>query len=504
MTPADPFAAKRAAMRDEFLARFFLLGGWLGGTDTYKRTMWAAVPDIAVARAGYSLVMRKGLPEPGADGQLIMAGHEAMLAQWFHRPLRRADVELSRRWFAGHAAVRAFPHALWDLVLAQNPGEDVYLPIDVWGLPGGQAFLPGVPCLFFEGPGGAISYLEPAMCRYFAPVLWATKGRVMKLATPRDAEFGLRSAPDEALNIVLLLARYVGGGGRLTSNDTAEFLFPDLFQSVGTIGHEMMSAAQAPGRSLAEAEYEMMDRFVTAMGTASLLCDLVDAETVGLENAVRVMKAHPETERVGIRVDSGDTAGQCVLYYDAMRRAGLGPRTIVFENEVTPEQVRAVYDRFRKETGAEPTMLFPGAGGYWWRLIHRDTVAAAFKRTATGDQPNIKFSNDAGKETLPGYLRVYGHGDAMVVADASEPRAGEPLFVKLVEQGRIVYRETFQEQAARADRTWGRYKRLELSPRVADCQRQYRATRDREVAAARARLRSEPEASERADPARGS
>ena len=71
----------------------------------------------------------------------------------------------------------------------------------------------------------------------------------------------------------------------------------------------MMCAAQSFDRSLAEAEYEMMDRFVTAMGTASLLCDLVDAETVGLENALRVIKSHPETDRVGIRVDCGDIAG---------------------------------------------------------------------------------------------------------------------------------------------------------------------------------------------------
>src|SRR5262245_54455975 len=40
--PTDPFAAKRAAMCEEFLDRHFLLGGWLGGTDTYKRTMWSA------------------------------------------------------------------------------------------------------------------------------------------------------------------------------------------------------------------------------------------------------------------------------------------------------------------------------------------------------------------------------------------------------------------------------------------------------------------------------
>src|SRR5471030_1353782 len=141
MSSTDPYAAKRAAMLDEFYAKFFLLGGWLGATDTYKRTMWAAVPDIAMMRAGYGLTMRKALPEPGADNQLIMAGHETMLAQWFHRPLKRADILLAGEWFANHAATKAFPHALWRTILDGQPGEDIRLPIDIWGFPGGQTFL---------------------------------------------------------------------------------------------------------------------------------------------------------------------------------------------------------------------------------------------------------------------------------------------------------------------------------------------------------------------------
>jgi nicotinic acid phosphoribosyltransferase len=487
VTP-DPFGAKRAEMLEEYYGKFFLLGGWLGATDTYKRTMWAAVPDIALVHAGYALTMRKGLPEAGADNQLIMAGHETMLAQWFHRPLRRGDILLAGRWFTEHSATKAFPDALWRAILDSQAGDDICLPIDIWGFAGGQTFLPQVPCLFFEGPGGAVSYLEPAMCRYFAPILWATKGRLMALATPRDAEFGLRSTPCEVLNITLLLARYVGGGGRLTSNDTAEFLFPDLFQSVGTIGHEMMCAAQTFDRTLGAAEYEMMDRFVTAMGKASLLCDLVDAESVGLANALRVMKSHPEASEVGIRVDSGDIAGQCVLYFRRMREQGISPRVIVFEDEQTPDTVRQVYEHFRKATGMEPTMLFPGAGGYWWRLVERNTVAAAFKRSATGEHPNVKFSNSPGKESLGGYLRVFGKGDTLIVADASEHIDAEPLFVKLVERGRIVYRESFQEQAARVERTWGRYKRVELSPLVAEYKRRFDAMRTQEVAEAKRRL----------------
>jgi nicotinate phosphoribosyltransferase len=489
---ADPFAAKRAAMREEFFARHFLLGGWLGGTDTYKRTMWAAVPDIALARAGYGLTMRKGLPETGAGKQLIMAGHETMLAQWFHRPLQRADMELAERWFCDQSTTTAHPSELWRSILDDQSGDNIYLPIDVWGFAGGQTFLAGVPCLFFEGPGGAVSYLEPAMCRYFVPIIQATKARLMLQVTPRDAEFGLRSAPNEMTNLVLLLARYVGGRGRLTSNDTAEFLYPDLFRTVGTIGHEMMCAAQSFDRPLGEAEYEMMDRFVKAFGQASLLCDLVDAETVGLENALRVIRAHPETDRVGIRVDSGDIAAQCVLYFQEMQKAGIQPRMIVFEDEVTPEAVQRVYDYFRQATGEEPTMLFPGAGGYWWRLVHRDTVAAAFKRSATGDHPNVKFSNSPGKESLGGYLRVYGRGDTLVIGDAAETIDGEPLFVKLVDQGRIVYRESFEEQASRADRTWGQYSRVEMSERICNNQERFQAMRRREVAAARERLGRTP------------
>jgi nicotinate phosphoribosyltransferase len=490
---SDPFAAKRQEMREEFFAKMFLLGGWTGATDTYKRTMWSAVPEVALENACYSLTFRKGLPEPGANNRIIMAGHEAMLAQWFHRPLKRSDILLSQEWYAEHSSTKAFPTELWDSVLVGQSGGDIYLPLDIWGFPGGQTFFAGVPCLIFEGQGGLISYLEPAMCRYFAPVIQATKARLMRQATPRDAEFGLRSAPLEVCNLILLLARFVGGAGikgeaQLTSNDTAEFLYPEFFQSIGTIGHEMMCAAQSFDKTLAAAEYEMMDRFVSKMGTASLLCDLVDAETVGLENALRVIRSHPETNRVGVRVDSGDIAAQCVLYFQKMKQLGIPPRTIVFEDEVTPDAVQHVYEVFRKQTGTEPAMLFPGAGGYWWKLVHRDTVSAAFKRTATSDRPNVKFSNSPGKETIPGYIRVYARGDTIVVADRSEQIDGEPLLVKLVEQGRVVYREDFREQAARAERTWQRYSKWQPSEKVAEYMRRFREMRANEVAEARKRL----------------
>jgi nicotinic acid phosphoribosyltransferase len=483
-------AAKRAAMRRSFFDKMFLLGGWIGGTDTYKRTMWAAVDDIAVLDAAYHLTLRKGLSEPGAGSQLIMAGHEVMMAQWFRRPLKRRDIELAAHFYAKESNVKVFPTKMWNEVLASQKGENIYLPVDVWGFPGGQSFLKGVPCLSFNGMGGVVSYLEPAKCRYFAPIIHATKARLMKMATDRDAEFGLRAAVNELANIELLLARYVGSGGtaQLTSNDTAEFMWPELFKSIGTVGHEMMCSNQSFDTPLSDSEYEMMNRFVEKLGFASLLCDLVDAESVGLNNALRVIKGHPETKRVGIRVDSGNIAKQCVLYFKKMVELGIEPRTIVFEDEVEPEKVKEVYRVFKEETGREPEMLFPGAGGYWWKLVHRDEVSAAFKRSATAGHPNVKFSNSPGKESLGGNLRVYGRGDTMIVADASETIDGEPLFVKLVENGRYIYNESFQAQAARANATWGKYTKVELSPLVKSWMEQFQSMRATEVSLARQQL----------------
>jgi len=55
------------------------------------------------------------------------------------------------------------------------------------------------------------------------------------------------------------------------------------------------------------------------LAVVQALCDLVDAESVGLENALRVIRAHPETQEVGIRVDSGVYQGWNVPFdYDPL------------------------------------------------------------------------------------------------------------------------------------------------------------------------------------------
>ncbi|MDZ4834178.1 MAG: hypothetical protein SGJ27_10415, partial [Candidatus Melainabacteria bacterium] len=329
--------AKREEMIREYYAKMFILGGMVTSTDTYKRTMATAFRSFALDDAAYHLTFRRGLPEPGAGDQLIMAGHEEMLNQWFNRPLLKRDVQIAQDWAARDANVKAFPNELWEREMAKAPSlsPNFRLDVDIWGFPGGQTFLKGVPAMSFEGVGGVITCLEPAMCRYFGPIIHATKGRLMSLATNAEAEFGLRAAINELANISLLRARYVGSGGKgqLTSNDTAVFMFPDLFKDIGTIGHEGMSSNQSLNRTLAECELEMMNLALDHVPDSKLLCDLVDAETIGLINAIKALKSHPNATKAGIRVDSGDISAQCVDYHVAMREAQITPdRVIVFED----------------------------------------------------------------------------------------------------------------------------------------------------------------------------
>jgi nicotinic acid phosphoribosyltransferase len=464
---------RRKEMIEEFLASWFIAGGF-PSSDTYKRTMWSVDEELSASDAAYHLTMRKGLPEPGAKDRLIMAGHEWLLRQWFLKPLRKKDIELAVEWYSKNSWVKAFPQKLFGSMIDSAHRDEIFLSIDIWGFPGGQTFLAGVPCMSFEGPGGLVSFIEPQMCRYYGSIIHATKGRLMyEAAGNRHAEFGYRADPDEKMAIAKLLAIYTGNGGKpvFTSCDAAEFMFPELFRPIGTIGHEFLSSFQSFEKPLEKAELEAMEGFVRGAGSASLLSDLVDAETVGMENAIAVMKKYPNNRRIGIRVDSGDIAGQCVSYYKRMREEGIEGRLMVFEDEVTPEKEKEVYALFKQETGVEPdNILFPGAGGYYYRGFHRDTLSAAFKRSMTRENPNMKFSNSPGKESIPGRIRVYEQDDMLVIADKSEEIDGIPLFEKLVENGKIVNPEDmdFKIQAERANRTWGRYRGFTLSPKITE------------------------------------
>jgi len=124
-------------------------------------------------------------------------------------------------------------------------------------------------------------------------------------------------------------------------------------------------------------------------------------------------------------------------------------------------------------------MLFPGAGGYWWRLVHRDTVAAAFKRSAPRP-PQRQVPNTPGKESLAatsaslqGRNADRGRRLRIAAGRAALRQAGGP--------GQIVYDERFPRPGRPRRPDLGQVQKVELSPLIAEYQRKFAAMRAREV-----------------------
>ena len=68
-----------------------------------------------------------------------------------------------------------------------------------------------VPIMSVEGPGALISHIEPHMTTMYAPIIEATKARLMREATgEKFAEFGYRGARNDIDHISLMIALKVG------------------------------------------------------------------------------------------------------------------------------------------------------------------------------------------------------------------------------------------------------------------------------------------------------
>ena len=92
------------------------------------------------------------------------------------------------------------------------------------------------------------------------------------------------------------------------------------------------------------------------------------------------------------------------------------------------------FEGVREELGLSPSEVFYGFGGHLVSHgpLTRDRVAAVYKLSKTGARPVMKFSNDAGKKSLPGepvvWRRVSGDGPGGIIAQRGESvRAGYML-----------------------------------------------------------------------------
>ncbi|MEK6904989.1 MAG: nicotinamide phosphoribosyltransferase domain-containing protein, partial [Nanoarchaeota archaeon] len=409
----------------------------VAATDTYKRTMSGSSAIFSERAAVYTLVARKALKEENMNGRYIMAGLEKMLYPWFANPITKKEIEKAKKFFTSTAVVAKFPQYAWEAVL-RNQGQ---MPVDIYALPGGQTFLAKdgkhVPIMSVEGKGALVSHLEPHLEGIYAPIIQATKARLMKEEVGQQfAEFGLRADENENNHVTLMLALYVGGKFSLTSDDHAVLLFPEYFKDIGTIGHEFIMAYQREGISLEETQEKAFRDFVTANQRSALLPDVINTLYSGLPAILKLVQEYQDTEKVIMpRFDSGDVAAQCIYWKKMTLAAGITETKMVVEDGYTPAKARETKQRYAR-AGFNPDNIIVGAGGYFRQGCTRDAASLVYKRSATEYdgklEASLKFSDSPGKESIPGRIRIYEQDSKLIVAQESEKICGKPLMVKVV------------------------------------------------------------------------
>jgi nicotinate phosphoribosyltransferase len=306
---------------------------------------------------------------------------------------------------------------------------------DVWAVPEGTVVFPNEPLIRVTAP-----IIEAQLIETFAlntinlQTTIATKAsRVVYAAKGRTViEFGLRREHGTDAGMKVARASYIGGCNG-TSNVLAGMVYG--IPVFGTMAHSFVMFFSN--------ELESFRAFArTFPDKSTLLIDTFD-NIKGAENAIKVAK---ELEKQGfklrgVRIDSGDLI-------EISRKV----RKMLDENGLSYVQIFASgdLDEYRIEDllnkGAKIDAF--GVGTRMGTSADRPYVDIIYKLCEKADaggifNPIMKLSE--GKATLPGRKQVFRFLDERglfvkdVIALEGEKIGGEPLLVKVMEKGKIVY-----------------------------------------------------------------
>lgn len=341
--------------------------------------------------------------------------------------------------------------------------------LEITSIPKGAWYLPGEPIFSITGPSALVSWLEPQV------LMWAFRAQVATAARVDPAALAVAvrepSCPDEA-EIVRSLCDDAGlalpamtpvpdayrDGARaraaalVSALGTGERVFEVGLRAatclaqhrlvlegcrsagvtrtshvalakelgmiaVGTMGHEHVQrfgSDEAAFRAMKERRPQR----------SSFLLDTFDTLRSGIPTALRVMADDPSAGD-SVRYDSGDKEAQLRAVHAAAGARGLRPVHVLedgFDLALTEQ-----FERVRAELGIPADRMYYGYGGHLVgrAALGRDRVAAVYKLSQSGTTAVMKFSDDAGKRSVPGrpvvFRRVRGAGPRGIVGQVGEP-----------------------------------------------------------------------------------
>ncbi|MEM3378505.1 MAG: nicotinate phosphoribosyltransferase [Candidatus Bathyarchaeia archaeon] len=418
-------------------------------TDFYELTMCASYFDNRKFEpATFDLFIRR-LPE--TRSYFLFAGLEQVLL--YLKNLKFTEEHLA------YLKKQGFNQQFLDYL------RDFRFTGDVWAVPEGTVMFPCEPLIRVTAPIIEAQLVETFLLNTVnLQTTIATKAsRVVQAAKGKAViEFGLRR--EHGIDAGMKVARCSYIAGCLgTSNVLAGLAYG--IPVFGTMAHSFVMSY--------ETEIEAFRAFAkTFPDKSTLLIDTYD-EIAGAEKAVAVAK---ELEAKGcrlggVRLDSGDLVEVSKKVREILDENGLQHVKIFASGDLDEFRIEELLNK-----GAKIDAF--GVGTKMGTSADRPYVDVIYKLCETMNKkgtfsPIMKLSK--GKATLPGRKQVYRFKDENgnfakdVIALADEKIEGEPLLIKVMEKGEIIYdlpsleriRETAAENLARLPE---KYKKLTNAP----------------------------------------
>ncbi|MEM1592468.1 MAG: nicotinate phosphoribosyltransferase [Candidatus Bathyarchaeia archaeon] len=332
---------------------------------------------------------------------------------------------------------------------------------DVWAIPEGTVVFPNEPLIRVTAPIIEAQLLETFLLNTinFQTTIASKAARVVTAAKGRPViEFGLRREHGVDAGIKAARASYIAGCIG-TSNVLAGMLYG--IPIFGTMAHSFIMFFSDELEAFRAFSHTFPDRSTLLIDTFDVIKGAKNAILVAKELEARGFKLR------GVRIDSGDLVALSKAVRKMLRENGLDYVQILASGDLDEYKIEELLEK-----GAEIDVF--GVGTKLGTSADRPYVDIIYKlcerMTSDGKfKPVMKLSE--GKATLPGRKQVFRVKDANgyfvkdIIALEDEEIDGEPLLVKVVDRGKIIYNfpslEKIRERALdNLSRLHEKYKRL--------------------------------------------
>lgn len=467
-----------------------ILENLLLNTDSYKASHWLQYPPGT--DAAFSYVESRG----GLYDRTVFFGLQAILKEYFAKPVTHADIDEARDLFAAHG--EPFNETGWRDIVDRLGG---YLPVRIRAVPEGMVVPTHQVLVTIESTDAQAywvpSYLETMLLRLWYPVTVAT---ISWHAKQTIRQFLERTSDDPVGQLPFKLHDF-GARGVSSAESAAIGGCAHLVNFMGTDTVSALLAAKAyyhapmAGFSIPAAEHStitswgrerevdayrnMLTRFAKPGAIVAVVSDSYDIYHAIREHWGKTLKE--EVIRSGatvvIRPDSGDPVAvvhQCLELLDEafghiVNSKGfkvLNHVRVIQGDGINPNSIRAILERVTSAGYATDNVSF-GMGGALLQQLNRDTQKFALKCSAArvdGQWVDVYKDpvTDKGKQSKRGRMTLLMHREYGSFRTVSVPAEAESLsaiekplgfddaMVTVWENGRLIHDWTFDEIRARA------------------------------------------------------